>query len=109
MLEVTESARSAIKSAIDGAGRPVAGLRIMVQCGGCAGLQYGMALELCRQDDDAVIGAGEVTVLIDPESQAHLTGTVVGFRQRPRRLGLRLQQPQRLQLLRPAEATDLAR
>lgn len=79
MLEVTESARSAIKSAIDGAGQPVAGLRIMVQGGGCAGLQYGMALELSRQDDDAVVEAGDVTVLIDPASQPHLAGTVIDF------------------------------
>ncbi|MCA8878565.1 MAG: iron-sulfur cluster assembly accessory protein [Rhodobacteraceae bacterium] len=79
MLEVTESARKAIKSAIDGAEQPVAGLRIMVQGGGCAGLQYGMALELSRQADDTVIEAGEVTVLIDPESQSYLSGTVIDF------------------------------
>ena len=37
MLELTDSAREAIRTAIDGAGRPVAGLRVMVQDGGCAG------------------------------------------------------------------------
>ncbi len=79
MLDITESAQTAIKSAIDGAGRPVAGLRVMVQGGGCAGLQYGMALELEAQSDDAVIEAGEVKVLVDPESQAHLAGTTIDF------------------------------
>ncbi|WP_138464813.1 iron-sulfur cluster assembly accessory protein [Poseidonocella sp. HB161398] len=79
MLAITESAQSAIKSAIDGAGQPVAGLRVMVQGGGCAGLQYGMALELEIQSDDAVIEAGPVKVLVDPESQAHLAGTTIDF------------------------------
>ncbi|ANT58927.1 MULTISPECIES: iron-sulfur cluster assembly accessory protein [Roseobacteraceae] len=79
MIEITEPARSAIKTAIDGAGQPVAGLRVMVQGGGCAGMKYGMALELEAQPDDAIIEAGEVTVLVDPESQAHLTGTKIDF------------------------------
>lgn len=79
MIEITEPARSAIKAAIDGAGQPVAGLRVMVQSGGCAGMKYGMALELEAQSDDAVVQAGEVTVLIDPESQAHLSGTTIDF------------------------------
>lgn len=79
MIEITEPARTAIKTAIDGAGQPVAGLRVMVQGGGCAGLKYGMALELQAQPDDAVVQAGEVTVLLDPESQSHLAGTVIDF------------------------------
>ena len=79
MIEITEPARTAIKSAIDGAGQPVAGLRVMVQDGGCAGLKYGMALELEAQPDDAVVEAGEVTVLIDPASQGHLSGTTIDF------------------------------
>ncbi|AUC54661.1 iron-sulfur cluster assembly accessory protein [Sagittula sp. P11] len=79
MIEITEPARSAIKTAIDGAGQPVAGLRVMVQGGGCAGMKYGMALELTAQPDDAIVTAGEVTVLIDPESQPHLSGTTIDF------------------------------
>ncbi len=82
MLELTDTARAAIRSAIEGAGRPVAGLRIMVNGGGCAGLQYGMALELTRAGDDAVIESDGVTVLIDPESQAHLAGVTIDFVQR---------------------------
>ena len=51
----------------------------MVNGGGCAGLQYGMALELEAQADDAVITAGPVTVLVDPASQEHLNGTTIDF------------------------------
>lgn len=79
MIEITEPAKSAIKSAIDGAGQQVAGLRVMVQDGGCAGLKYGMALELEAQPDDAVIASDEITILIDPASQTHLEGTTIDF------------------------------
>ncbi|MCB6178323.1 iron-sulfur cluster assembly accessory protein [Rhodobacter sp. Har01] len=79
MIALTEPARSAIRKAIQGAGQQVAGLRLMVQSGGCAGLKYGMALELEAQPDDAVVAFGDVTVLIDPDSGAHLTGATVDF------------------------------
>ena len=79
MLELTDSAKDAIRTAIEGAGQTVAGLRVMVQDGGCAGLKYGMALELDQQDDDAVVEAGDVRVLIDPASQQHLAGTTIDY------------------------------
>ncbi len=79
MLDITESAQTAIKTAIEGAGQPVAGLRVMVNGGGCAGLQYGMALELEAQADDAIVEAGPVKVLVDPASQEHLAGTTIDF------------------------------
>jgi iron-sulfur cluster assembly accessory protein len=79
MIEITEPAQAAIKAAIDGAGQPVAGLRLMVQAGGCAGLKYGMALELEAQPDDAALSFGTVTVLIDPATRDHIEGTKIDF------------------------------
>ncbi|TCP43335.1 HesB/IscA family protein [Rhodovulum marinum] len=79
MIQITEAARDAMATAIQGAGQPIAGLRLMVQSGGCAGLQYAMALELTREDTDAVVEAEGVTVLIDPDSQGYLVGTTIDF------------------------------
>ena len=79
MIEITQPAQEAIKAAIAGAGQPIAGLRLMVQSGGCAGLKYGMALELEAQPDDASLTFGDVTVLIDPLTRAHIAGTVIDF------------------------------
>lgn len=79
MIEITPAARDAIRTAIAGATQPVAGLRVMVQSGGCAGLKYGMALELTCSPDDAVIEADGVTVLLDPESRVHLIGATLDF------------------------------
>ncbi|MGC9420796.1 MAG: HesB/IscA family protein [Rhodovulum sp.] len=79
MIQITEAARDAMASAIQGAGQPIAGLRLMVQSGGCSGLQYAMALELSREETDAVVEAEGVTVLIDPDSQGYLVGTTIDF------------------------------
>jgi iron-sulfur cluster assembly protein len=79
MLSLTDTAVTAIRSAIDNAGQPVAGLRVMVQSGGCAGLKYGLALELAKAADDTVIETDGVTVLVDPESQTLLDGVVIDF------------------------------
>lgn len=79
MLQVTESARTAMRTAIAGTDQPVAGLRIMVESGGCAGLRYGMALELSVEPDDATLEFDGLTVLVDPESSALLQGVTVDF------------------------------
>ena len=83
MLALTETAadaiKGAIKSAIDSGSPPLAGLRIMVTSGGCAGLQYGMALEVQPAVDDTVIETGGVTVLVDPDSDILLDDVTVDF------------------------------
>ena len=40
MINLTDSALNAVRSAIAGAVEPVGGLRIMVETGGCAGYKY---------------------------------------------------------------------
>ena len=44
MIQLTESAASAVRSAMTGAPEPMDGLRIMVEAGGCAGYKYMMGL-----------------------------------------------------------------
>ncbi|TVQ39289.1 MAG: iron-sulfur cluster assembly accessory protein [Geminicoccaceae bacterium] len=79
MLKLTEKARTAIRTVIAGAGAPAAFLRIVVESGGCAGLRYGMALDLDVEADDAVLTFDDVTVLVDPVSAPHLRGATVDF------------------------------
>ena len=83
MLKLTESAAAAIRQSIASAaataGRPLAGLRLMVSSGGCAGLQYGMALELDAEPDDIAVETDGVTVLVDPDSRSFLDGVTVDF------------------------------
>ena len=80
MINLTPAASKAISRFIKGAANPVAGLRIFVSGGGCAGLQYGLRLEQNKGEDDFEfdIGAG-TTLLVDPLSRSMLEGLTVDF------------------------------
>ena len=86
MIQLTDSAVAAIKTAISRASENAApgfqaaeGLRIMVQTGGCAGFKYMMGLEAQARDGDEVVRRDGVTLFIDSELQPHLVGMTVDF------------------------------
>ncbi|MBL8574323.1 MAG: iron-sulfur cluster assembly accessory protein [Hyphomicrobiaceae bacterium] len=79
MISLTDNAVSAVKSAISGAEGPVAGLRIMVEAGGCAGYKYMMGFVAGPDDGDVVVEQGDVKVMVDPASQPLLAGTTIDF------------------------------
>jgi iron-sulfur cluster assembly accessory protein len=79
MIEITDSAASAIRTAIAGSTAPVQGLRLMVESGGCAGNKYMMGLVGEPSPDDVVVEKGEIKVFVDPGSVAMLSGVTVDF------------------------------
>ena len=79
MIDLTESAVNAVRSAIAGAGQPVEGLRIKVEAGGCAGFKYMMGLVSDIEPADFVVERGGVKVFVDQTSLPHLDGTTVDF------------------------------
>jgi iron-sulfur cluster assembly accessory protein len=79
MIELTESAVNAVRSAIAGAAQPAEGLRIKVETGGCAGFKYLMGLVAEPDPTDSVVESGGVKVFVDSFSQGYLEGTTVDF------------------------------
>lgn len=79
MITLTPSAVKAVQRFLQTSAEPVAGLRISVSGGGCAGLQYGMRLESAKAEDDLVMDCEGVTLLIDPFSAPMLEGVKVDF------------------------------
>jgi iron-sulfur cluster assembly protein len=79
MIQLTDGALSAVRSAIEGAGQPVEGLRIMVEPGGCAGMKYMMGLVSDVNPNDVVVEREGVKVYVDEPSLQHLSGTTVDF------------------------------
>lgn len=79
MINMTQSAVNAVRMAIEGAKDPIAGLRIMVEAGGCAGLKYKMGLVVETDRGNVEIEQNGVKVFIDPASVAFLEGTTVDF------------------------------
>ncbi len=79
MIFLTSQATAAVKNAMVRAGKPEAGLRIMIETGGCAGHKYLIGLDPEPRPDDAVVECGGVKVFVDPDSQPLLTGLRVDF------------------------------
>jgi iron-sulfur cluster assembly protein len=79
MIYLTEAAAGALQSVIASVPRSIAGLRLVVWSGGCAGLQYEMGLvENVRPEDISCESRG-VKILIDSSSIALISGTTIDF------------------------------
>ncbi len=93
MIIVTDSAVKQLQSILadepDAAGK---GLRIFVEHGGCAGLQYGMALDL-RKDGDSIVEREGVQVFVDEESGKYLAGSTIDFSDGLSGAGFRIKNP----------------
>jgi iron-sulfur cluster assembly accessory protein len=79
MIEITENAANAIRTAITGATAPVQGLRLMVESGGCAGNKYMMGLVAEGLPGDVVVEKDGIKVFVDPSSAPMLAGVRVDF------------------------------
>jgi len=79
MINLTDSALNAVRSAIAGAVEPVGGLRIMVEAGGCAGYKYVMGLVNEATPDDTVVERDGVKVFVDMKSHELLAGATIDF------------------------------
>lgn len=94
MIELTERAVEAVKTALLRADRPADGLRIQVASGGCAGFQYRLGFESAPREDDIVIDHdGGVKLYVGPESQSFVEGMTVDFVTRLDRTGFVFENP----------------
>ena len=80
ILSVTDAAAERIREIVAGAGKPVAGVRVGIKKGGCAGMSYTMDIaETATKGDDVVELDGGVRVLVDPAAVLFLLGTEMDF------------------------------
>ncbi len=79
MIELTESAAAAVRTALAAADQPADGLRIVVEAGGCSGLQYRMGLETEERPGDFVLEQAGIRLYLDALTQRHVPGLVVDF------------------------------
>lgn len=76
MLTITDKAVSVLSSLC---AEDALALRISVNAGSCAGIQYGMSLEDQPADNDEVLTFGALKVFVDPPSTMWLTGVKVDY------------------------------
>ena len=79
VMTLTDAAAERVKSIIARADKPIAGLRVGVKNGGCAGMSYTMDYAESITPLDEVIEDKGVTVLIDPKAVLFLLGTQMDF------------------------------
>jgi iron-sulfur cluster assembly accessory protein len=79
VLSVTEGAARRVRTLADREGRADACLRLRVAAGGCDGFSYRLSLEDGASDDDHVIDAHGVRVVVDPRSVPLVQGSTLDF------------------------------
>jgi iron-sulfur cluster assembly protein len=79
VITLTERAANRIKAIMAQAERPVAGLRVGVKNGGCAGMSYTMEYAEERKPGEDMVEDRDVRVFVDPKAVLFLLGTEMDF------------------------------
>jgi iron-sulfur cluster assembly protein len=80
VMSLTESAAERVRELMASADRPIAGLRVGVKNGGCAGMSYTMELADEVMPTDEVVEDKGVHLLIDPKAVLFLLGSEMDFK-----------------------------
>jgi iron-sulfur cluster assembly protein len=80
VMRLTDAAALRIKDVMARADKPVAGVRVGVKNGGCAGMEYTMEYADSVQPTDEVVEDKGVKILVDPKAVLFLLGTEMDYR-----------------------------
>ena len=93
MINVSENAVKHLRAMLREKGAEEGqGLRVFVEKGGCAGMQYGMKLDQPAAGD-VVVGPDDAKVMIDAESAGYLDGSTIDFTDELAGAGFRIVNP----------------
>jgi len=80
VMRLTDAAAARNRDVMARAQAPVAGVRVGVKNGGCAGMEYTMEYADAVKPSDEVIEEKGVKLLIDPKAVLFLLGTEMDFK-----------------------------
>jgi iron-sulfur cluster assembly protein len=80
VMRLTDAAATRIKEVMAAANTPVAGVRVGVKNGGCAGMEYTMEYANAVAPTDEVVEDKGVKILIDPKAVLFLLGTEMDYK-----------------------------
>ena len=92
MIHVTDPAFAQLQIIVREQGDASKGLRIFVENGGCAGMQYGMGLDQ-EQEGDLIVERDGVRVIVDGESAHFLEGATIDYTDELAGAGFRIHNP----------------
>jgi len=93
MITLTDLAASQLQGLLQQRAPSNQGLRIFVQGGGCAGLQYGMAYEDTSREGDTVVEVKGIRFFVDPFSAGYLEGASIDYQDTLLGTGFRVENP----------------
>ncbi|MEJ1159321.1 Fe-S cluster assembly scaffold SufA [Prosthecomicrobium sp. N25] len=79
VISLTDAAADRVKEIMAGSDQAVAGLRVGVKNGGCAGMSYTMDYVETADPKDDVVEEKGVKVYVDPKAALFLLGTTMDF------------------------------
>src|ERR1700688_1805236 len=80
VMRLTDAARMRIKDVMARADKPVAGVRVGVKNGGCAGQEYTMEYADAIRPSDEVVEDKGVKIMVDPKAVLFLLGTEMDYK-----------------------------
>ena len=80
VMKLTDAAAARIRDIMGRSERPVAGLRVGVKNGGCAGMAYTMEYAQSVNPTDEIVEDKGVKILIDPKAVLFLLGTEMDYK-----------------------------
>jgi len=94
-VAVTEVAATEALDLLSGEGldTDVAGLRLFVQQGGCAGLSYGLRFDEEPEPDDRVVVENGLRVFVDPASLDYVSGARLDYESGLQAAGFHVENP----------------
>ena len=79
VMRVSDAAAERLREIMSQSDHPVAGLRVGVEKGGCAGMSYTMEYADAPNPHDEIIEEKGVRVFIDPKAVLYLLGTEMDY------------------------------
>ena len=80
VMRLTDAAATRIRDILGKAERPIAGVRVGVKNGGCAGMEYTMEYADAVKPFDEVVEDKGVKILVDPKAILFLLGTEMDYK-----------------------------
>ncbi len=79
VMSLTDAAAERVKGIVANSDRPIAGLRVGVKNGGCAGMSYTMEYAEAAAPHDEIVEDKGVKIFVDPKAILFLLGTEMDF------------------------------
>jgi iron-sulfur cluster assembly protein len=108
VMTLSPAAAERVKAIMAKSEKPLAGLRVGVKNGGCAGMEYTMEWAETPGKFDEVIEDRGVTILIDAKAVMFLLGTVMDYEQTPLKSGFVFNNPNQTSACGCGESVQLA-